>query len=128
MGGARPEGSIADTAHEVREAVTAVMNGSRPTLIKLNLRRVSFIDSVGISIVSIQAAEVGGAKLIVTEPSRFVHRQLWVTFWGCLVPEPRLTPMSQHRPTLASLTTSMATAAYGRHRPLPDNRGGSPPT
>jgi anti-sigma B factor antagonist len=93
----RPEGEIdVDTAHEVREAVTAVMNGGRPTLIKLNLRRVSFIDSVGISalVSGFQAAEVGGAKLIVTEPSRFVHRQLWVT--GLLglfgAPEPASDP------------------------------------
>lgn len=78
----RPQGEIdVDTAHEVREAVTAVMNSSRPTLIKLNMRRVSFIDSVGISalVAGFQAAEVGGVKLVVTEPSRFVHRQLWVT-------------------------------------------------
>lgn len=70
-----------DTAHEVREAVAAVLSGNRPTRIKLNMRLVSFIDSVGISalVSGFQAAEVGGIKLVVTEPSRFVHRQLWVT-------------------------------------------------
>jgi hypothetical protein len=39
-----------------------------------------------------QTAEVSGIKLVVTEPSRFVHRQLWVT--GLLglfgAPEPYL--------------------------------------
>lgn len=77
-----PQGEIdVDTAHEVREAVNRVMNGARPSRIDLNLRQVSFIDSVGVSalVASFQAAEVGGVKLVVTEPSRFVHRQLWVT-------------------------------------------------
>jgi anti-anti-sigma factor len=77
-----PRGEIdVDTAHEVREAVAAVMKDQRPTQINLNLREVSFIDSVGISalVAGFQSAEVGGVKLVVTEPSRFVHRQLWVT-------------------------------------------------
>ena len=77
-----PRGEIdVDTAHEVREAVAAVMTNDRPTQINLNLREVAFIDSVGISalVSGFQAAEVGGVKLMVTEPSRFVHRQLWVT-------------------------------------------------
>ncbi len=45
------------------------------------MRLVTFIDSVGISamVAGFQTAEVSGVKLIVTEPSRFVHRQLWVT-------------------------------------------------
>jgi anti-sigma B factor antagonist len=77
-----PRGEIdVDTAHEVREAVTAAMKNERPAQISLNLREVSFIDSVGISalVSGFQAAEVSGVKLVVTEPSRFVHRQLWVT-------------------------------------------------
>jgi anti-anti-sigma factor len=77
-----PRGEIdVDTAHEVREAVAAVMTDTRPSRINLNMREVSFIDSVGISalVSGFQAAEVSGVKLVVTEPSRFVHRQLWVT-------------------------------------------------
>jgi anti-sigma B factor antagonist len=77
-----PQGEMdVDTAHEVREAVAAVLSGSRPAGIHLNMRRVTFIDSVGISamVAGFQAAEVSGVKLVVTEPSRFVHRQLWVT-------------------------------------------------
>lgn len=100
-----PRGEIdVDTAHEVREAVAAVMNGRRPTQINLNLRQVGFIDSVGISalVAGFQAAEVGGVKLVVTEPSRFVHRQLWVT--GLLglfgAPEPANGP----EPTPADTT------------------------
>jgi anti-anti-sigma factor len=70
-----------DTAGEVRDAVAAVLTRSRPSQINLNLRRVSFIDSVGISalVAGFQSAQVSGVKLLVTEPSRFVHRQLWVT-------------------------------------------------
>jgi anti-sigma B factor antagonist len=77
-----PHGEIdVDTAHEVREAINSVLNERRPSQINLNLRQVSFIDSVGVSalVAGFQAAEVGGVKLVVTEPSRFVHRQLWVT-------------------------------------------------
>jgi anti-anti-sigma factor len=77
-----PSGEIdVDTAHEVREAVAAVLAKARPARIELNLRRVSFIDSVGISalVAGFQTAEVSGIRLVVTQPSRFVHRQLWMT-------------------------------------------------
>ncbi|MFC7546119.1 STAS domain-containing protein [Plantactinospora sp. GCM10030261] len=77
-----PDGEIdVDTAFEVREGIAGVLAKGRPTRIELNMRRVSFIDSVGISamVAGFQMAEVSGVKLVVTEPSRFVHRQLWVT-------------------------------------------------
>lgn len=77
-----PHGEIdVDTAHEVREAVWGVLHESRPFRIELNLKSVTFIDSVGISalVAGFQTAEVSGARLAVTKPSRFVHRQLWVT-------------------------------------------------
>ncbi len=83
-----------DTAGEVRDAVAEVLARSRPAQIFLNLRLVSFIDSVGISalVAGFQTAQVSGVTLRVTEPSRFVHRQLWVT--GLLglfgAPEPYL--------------------------------------
>jgi anti-anti-sigma factor len=88
-----------DTAGEVRDAVAEVLSRSRPTQINLNLRLVSFIDSVGISalVAGFQTAQVSGVKLRVTEPSRFVHRQLWVT--GLLglfgAPEPYLEEEEQ---------------------------------
>jgi len=77
-----PRGEIdVDTAYEVREAVVEVLNQGRPSRIELNMRLVTFIDSVGISalVAGFQTAEVSGVKLVVTQPSRFVHRQLWVT-------------------------------------------------
>jgi anti-anti-sigma factor len=77
-----PRGEIdVDTAFEVREAILGVLTKGQPTRIELNMRLVTFIDSVGISamVAGFQTAEVSGVKLVVTEPSRFVHRQLWVT-------------------------------------------------
>lgn len=99
-----PRGEIdVDTAHELREAVTGVLTRERPNRIELNLRLVSLIDSVGISamVAGFQTAEVSGVKLVVTEPSRFVHHQLWVT--GLLglfgAPDPVLTDIDQESPT-----------------------------
>lgn len=77
-----PRGEIdVDTAYEVREAVAEVLAKGPLSRIELNMRLVSFIDSIGISamVAGFQTAEVSGVKLVVTEPSRFVHRQLWVT-------------------------------------------------
>jgi anti-anti-sigma factor len=90
-----PRGDIdVETAHEVRDAVADILTRSRPFRIELNMRAVAFIDSVGISalVAAFQSAEVSGVKLAVVQPSRFVHRQLWVT--GLLglfgAPEPYL--------------------------------------
>ena len=78
----QPRGEVdVDTAHEVREAVAAVLAAGRPRRIELDMHLVSFLDSVGISamVAAFQLASVGGVQLVVTRPSRFVHRQLWVT-------------------------------------------------
>jgi anti-anti-sigma factor len=77
-----PRGEIdVDTAHEVREAVAAVLSAGRPDRIELDMHLVTFLDSIGISamVAAFQLASVGGVQLVVTRPSRFVHRQLWVT-------------------------------------------------
>ncbi len=114
-----PQGEIdVDTAHEVREAVTGVMGHDQPTQINLNLRRVTFIDSVGISalVAGFQAAEVGGVKLVVTQPSRFVHRQLWVT--GLLglfgAPEPAELSAPVNVPAPADPPAPVDVAAAGQ--------------
>jgi anti-sigma B factor antagonist len=76
-----PEGEIdVENAYEIREAVAAQLAGARPSRIELNMQHVTFIDSVGISalVAAFQLASVGGVKLVVTRPSRFAHRQLWV--------------------------------------------------
>ena len=77
-----PHGEIdVETAHEVRDAIAAQLSNGRPVRIELAMQDVTFIDSVGISalVAAFQIASVGGVKLIVTKPSRFAHRQLWVT-------------------------------------------------
>jgi anti-sigma B factor antagonist len=77
-----PEGEIdVENAYEIREAVAAQLAGARPSRIELNMQHVTFIDSVGISAMvgAFQLAQISGAKLVVTRPSRFAHRQLWVT-------------------------------------------------
>jgi anti-sigma B factor antagonist len=77
-----PSGEIdVENAYEIREAVAAQLAGPHPSRIELNLQHVSFIDSVGISalVAAFQLASVSDVKLVVTRPSRFAHRQLWVT-------------------------------------------------
>ncbi|GGN80248.1 hypothetical protein GCM10010112_55540 [Actinoplanes lobatus] len=77
-----PRGEIdVENAYEIREAVAAQLSSGSPARIELNMRHVTFIDSVGISalVAAFQLAGVSGVKLVVTRPSRFAHRQLWVT-------------------------------------------------
>jgi anti-anti-sigma factor len=89
-----PRGEIdMDCAHEVRDAVADALNRWSPRRVELNLRGVAFIDSTAISamVASFQTAQVSGARLVVTRPSRFVHRTLWVTgllgLFGAPVPD-----------------------------------------
>jgi anti-anti-sigma factor len=77
-----PEGEIdVENAYEIRDAVAAQLTEAPPGRIELNMRHVTFIDSVGISslVTAFQLASVSNVKLVVTHPSRFAHRQLWVT-------------------------------------------------
>jgi anti-anti-sigma factor len=77
-----PMGEIdVENAYEIREAVAAQLAGPHPNRIELNMQHVTFIDSVGISalVAAFQLAGISGIKLVVTRPSRFAHRQLWVT-------------------------------------------------
>ncbi|MEU4240943.1 STAS domain-containing protein [Actinoplanes sp. NPDC026619] len=77
-----PSGEIdVENAYEIREAVASQLADEHPTRIELNMQNVTFIDSVGISalVAAFQLAAVSEVKLLVTRPSRFAHRQLWVT-------------------------------------------------
>ena len=77
-----PEGEIdVENAYAVKDAVAGQLADNRPERIELNMQNVTFIDSVGISalVSAFQVAGVSGVKLVVTRPSRFAHRQLWVT-------------------------------------------------
>ena len=88
-----------ENAYEIREAVAAQLADATPSRIELNLQNVTFIDSVGISAMvgAFQLAQVSGVKLVATRPSRFAHRQLWVT--GLLglfgSPQPWVDPAEQ---------------------------------
>lgn len=77
-----PTGEIdVENAYEIKDAVAAQLAAGRPERIELDMHGVTFIDSVGISalVAAFQLAGVSGVKLVVTRPSRFAHRQLWVT-------------------------------------------------
>ena len=77
-----PAGEIdVENAYAIKDAVAAQLASGRPGRIELNMQHVTFIDSVGISalVSAFQLAGISGVKLVVTRPSRFAHRQLWVT-------------------------------------------------
>jgi anti-anti-sigma factor len=77
-----PSGEIdVENAYEIREAVASQLGAKHLSRIELNMQNVTFIDSVGISalVAAFQLASVSGVKLVVTRPSKFAHRQLWVT-------------------------------------------------
>jgi anti-sigma B factor antagonist len=77
-----PMGEIdVENAYEIKDAVAEQLSAAAPQRIELDMHGVTFIDSVGISalVAAFQLASVSGVKLVVTRPSRFAHRQLWVT-------------------------------------------------
>ena len=77
-----PFGEIdVENAYEIREVIAGYLADTHPDRIELDMHEVTFIDSVGISalVAAFQIAAVSGVKLVVTRPSRFAHRQLWVT-------------------------------------------------
>lgn len=77
-----PAGEIdVENAYAIKDAVAEQLAAGRPARIELNMQNVTFIDSVGISalVSAFQLAGISGVKLTVTRPSRFAHRQLWVT-------------------------------------------------
>lgn len=77
-----PAGEIdVENAYMIKDAVAAAMTEGKPRRIELNMQDVTFIDSVGISalVSAHQTAGISGVKVVVTRPSRFAHRQLWVT-------------------------------------------------
>lgn len=77
-----PTGEIdTDNAYEIKDAVATLLANGRPPRVELDMRRVTFVDSAGIRalVAAFQIASVSGVRLVVTNPSRFAHRQLWVT-------------------------------------------------
>lgn len=77
-----PSGEIdVENAYAIKDTVLEQLAAGRPDRIQLNMQNVTFIDSVGISalVSAFQLAGISGVKLSVTRPSRFAHRQLWIT-------------------------------------------------
>jgi anti-anti-sigma factor len=102
-----PSGEIdVENAYEIREAVATQLAGGRPIRIELNMQNVTFIDSVGISalVAAFQLAAVSEVKLVVTRPSRFAHRQLWVTGLLGLFgnPQPFADGAASEQPTVSA--------------------------
>jgi len=77
-----PHGEIdLETAPEIRSAVDAAFAADEPTLIRVDLSDVTFVDSVGISALvgGYHTAAIRGSRLIITEPSEFVYKQLFIS-------------------------------------------------
>ncbi|HKS98505.1 MAG TPA: STAS domain-containing protein [Rugosimonospora sp.] len=95
-----PHGEIdADNAHEIREAVSGLLATSQPAGIKVDMVHVSFIDSVGIGalVACYHAAAASGIRLLVTNPTAYVHRVLYVSGLLGLFGSPARLP-DQQRP------------------------------
>jgi anti-sigma B factor antagonist len=77
-----PAGEIdADNAHELRDMVSCLLVTRELSLIKVDLAGITFIDSVGIgALVSCyHTAAASGVRLIVCNPTTYVHRLLYVS-------------------------------------------------
>ena len=95
-----PSGEIdSDNAHDVRDAVSAVLAADRPRMIRVDIARVSFIDSVGIgALVSCyHMAAASGVRLVVCNPTPYVHRLLYVSGLLGLFGSPARPPEQQDR-------------------------------
>jgi anti-anti-sigma factor len=78
-----PVGEVdADNSHELRETVSVLLLGERPpALIRVDMSQVRFIDSVGIGalVACYHAAAASGIRLVVSNPTSYVHRILYVS-------------------------------------------------
>jgi len=77
-----PHGEVdLDNAYLVRDAVTAVLAGSKPKRIVIDLGAVPFMDSVGIGILvsCFYTGAACGVPMTVENPRPAVFRQLWVS-------------------------------------------------
>jgi anti-sigma B factor antagonist len=78
----RPQGEIdADNAHELREAVSAVLAARPPEAITIDMSGVTFVDSVAIGMLvgCYHASAACQARLQLVNPSAQVHRLLYVS-------------------------------------------------
>jgi len=86
-----PRGEVdTSNAHEIREAVGAVLAETVPLRIRLDLSQVTLLDSAGIGVLVAchgMAAE-HAVLFVVTNPSPIIHRQLRVSGIAGLVGTP----------------------------------------
>ena len=91
-----PRGEIdLENAHELRDAIDTVLAPDEPVrLVRVDLGRVPFIDSVGISalVSGYHTLAVRGARLVVTDPTEFVYRQLYISGLVGLFSAPQPAP------------------------------------
>jgi anti-anti-sigma factor len=97
-----PTGEIdSDNAHDIRDAVNGALTAARPrpSLIKVDMAGVSFIDSVGIgALVSCyHTAAASGVRLIAGNPTAYVHRLLYVSGLLGLFGSPARPPEQRDR-------------------------------
>jgi anti-sigma B factor antagonist len=95
----QPTGEIdGDNAHEIREAVSALLATKPPRMIKIGMAEVAFIDSVGIGALvhCYHAAAASGVRLVLTNPTAYVHRLLYVSGLLGLFGSPARPP--EHQP------------------------------
>jgi anti-anti-sigma factor len=98
-----PRGEIdLDSAPELRGAIDAAFADETPTLIRIDLWWVTFIDSVGIGalVAGYHTAVALGARLVVANPTDFVYRQLYISGLVGLfgAPRPRGAPQDHDEP------------------------------
>ena len=96
----QPIGEIdSDNAHEIREAVSGLLATGRPKLIKVDMAGVTFIDSVGIGALvgCYHTAAASGVRLVVCNPTAYVHRLLYVSGLLGLFGSPARPPEQRDR-------------------------------
>ncbi len=100
-----PHGEIdADNAHELRETIGSLLATRTPRALTVDLAKVSFIDSVGIGALvgCHHLAAASQVRLVVVNPTAYVHRLLYVSGLLGLFGSPR--PPEQGRPAEAAAT------------------------
>lgn len=85
-----------DTVGPVRDEVLAALARDRPSRVVVGMRRVSFVDStaVGTLVGCQRASAAAGARLVLSDPSPFVLRVLWLSGLSGLFGLPAVPPSS----------------------------------
>ncbi|GAA5184538.1 hypothetical protein GCM10023322_26240 [Rugosimonospora acidiphila] len=96
-----PAGEVdADNCHELRERVASMLATEPPPLINVDMSLVPFIDSVGIGalVACYHTAAASGTRLVVSNPTAYVHRILYISGLLGLFGSPARLPERGRRP------------------------------